>query len=166
MKIKKSDVWITLPAFIVEILEKQSKERLISVSTLAGKIITEHLNDHEELSDFEKKLVEAKIKEDKTNQIKYLRSKSAERLTFLSNIKTAIMNFNKGKGLNKEELINNMEYNKMIANTNGWITEEKTINDFINQISENKLKYIKYKKVKGGKNEKEILQNRVEINNK
>ena len=136
---RNTHVSAVIPDFVKVVVDRAVENRKQTISEFIGNVILENIMKYEELTELEKTAVNLKKQEIKTNMIKYIRSKSAERLFFLKNIKKQLlMFFNDNITNNKKEIMDNMSWNLELAKECEWVEEEKILNKFIKYLKENK----------------------------
>lgn len=150
---QNSELRVFVPDFIKGLISQQSKKRRISESSFVQKILLEHIQEYADLTETEQKFVELSKLELEANLIKYIRSKSAERLTFLNNIKKQMRYFSNNSISNKKELINNIELSLKLAKLYEWEEEKQFLKEFLDKVKNNKLEYLKEKKQIEGVND-------------
>ena len=129
MKDRQEQVKAYVPSFLKAILLKLAEERGIKVSELIGNMLVKQIVEgkYNILTKTEMQYVELKKNEIQTGMLKYIRSKSAEKITFIKNIKRQFYEFNNHIGKDKSELVENMKLNLEIAKANGWREIEEEI---------------------------------------
>ena len=129
-----------IPNFLKIIIMRCADDRNISESDFIGKLLIENVDKYAELSAIEKRVIDLKKFDINSDMLKYIRSKSAEKLNFIRNIKKQMWHFSSDKQhLNEKEIIRNMKLNYEIAQINGWKQEAKTIKQFLKGIKNRNL---------------------------
>jgi len=108
------------------------------MSEIIGNIILKQLVDghYEALTKTEKEFVRLKKIEQETEMLKYIRSKNAEKINFLKNIKKQIFMFAQLRDNDKKDIIKNMKINLQIAQANNWKNETTKIKGFLQKVKE------------------------------
>lgn len=121
--------------FIKNILQENAKEKMCDLGDVVNEIVIKNLQNHLKLTKLESEIVEEKKKELEANKYKYLRSRNAEKLNFIKNIKKQFIMFAQNrKNIIKKDLIYNMRLNLEIAKANGWINEIKIIKSLLKKV--------------------------------
>ena len=133
MKDRQEQVKAYVPSFLKAILVKLAEERKIKMSELIGNMLINQvaIGKYQVLTKTEMQYVELKKNEIQTGMLKYIRSKSAEKITFMKNVKRQMGEFSNYAGKNKQELIENMKLNLQISEVNGWTEISREIKEII-----------------------------------
>jgi len=130
---------IYVEEYLREAIDKICENKKISMGVLVKNMILKQIiiEHSETLSKQEKEYITIKEKERMNNVLKYVRSKNAEKIFFLRNIKKQIYLFTLNrKDIDKKDLIHNMKLNLEIAKHNDWKNETKHIKEFLQRIKE------------------------------
>lgn len=131
---------IVVPVFFQQALQRNANKRMESLSDFAGKILIENFEDYAELDKNEKIAIGLKKNDYRADMFKYIRSKSAERLNFLKNVRKQIINFSQNPQLvDKKEILHNLALSREIAKINEWHKERKVIGKIIKYIRTHKI---------------------------
>lgn len=136
-KEQKILVFFRMDSFLKEIIDKLAEDRKLNFSQMMRDVIAKGLSgdEYKELSESELEYIKEKKKEVKDDMLKYLRSKSAERIFFVKNIKKQIYLYAiNRKDIDVKEVLNNMRLNLEISKNNGWTTEQQKIEEFLESI--------------------------------
>lgn len=140
MKERASQVKAYVPEYLKQLLVKLAAERGLGMSELLGNMIIREVTNgtYEELTKTEKHYVALKEREIETDMLKFIRSKTAEKMHFLRNIKKQMYLFtlheNNGRDIDKKDIIENMKVNLQIAQANKWNHEVKKIKEFLKKV--------------------------------
>ncbi len=155
---QKGIISVRMSYFLIDTIKHVAEKKGVNMSDLVNEIILNSLEKYKELTPLDKQLIQAKNKECIADKYKYLRSKSAERLNFMKNIRKQMIHFN---SKDKNQIINNLNLSLKIAKVNKWNTESNYLKELILKIKNNEKMIIfdsaepviEYKKKFRGKNE-------------
>lgn len=133
------EVSVYMPEILYYIVKSVADNRDTSVSSMINEILIENIKGKTVLSITDKKIIEQMNKEIEINKLKYLRSKSAEKLNFLSNIKKQLHRFVQTGQHLSPELKNNLELSLNIARINEWNDEVRQIELMIKRCEEKRI---------------------------
>lgn len=125
------------PFVIKNAFAKMVSRRKVTMTARLINLMCKDLMENQPLNETEKEYVSIRSKDYELNMIKYLRSKSAERIMFLKNVERQFTLFVVGnKHINREELIKNMNLNLTYAETHEWKEEVEMIRVYISVLED------------------------------
>lgn len=137
MKDRATQVKAYVPVFVKELLEKIATERKLTLSEVVGNMLVKQISEgnYNCLTKTEQKYVSLKETEHEADMLKYIRSRGAEKINFLKNIKKQMYLFNLNKAdVQKKDIIENLKVSLQIAKVNHWHNEETRIRDFLKKV--------------------------------
>lgn len=139
---KLVDVRFWLPDYLEEILNRIAEKKKTSKNKIITILLIKSIEEYagQDLTENEKTAIRLAKEESEVSVLKYIRSRSAEKLNFMGNIHKQLWHFSiLGKQADKKEVLNNMKLNLEIAKVHNWKSEMKQIKEIIAFIKKNGL---------------------------